>query len=498
MKVKFFSIHTVYVFMLSLLLLGLGAGIYVYYIPASLSPRLIFCLLFGVDLLFLALLLIYILQQNRKTQQQLYQAAYIDPITQGPTWKKAQQEILKILQQNPQQKFAFVIFDINKFKLLNDRLGYLKANDILRHIAFILREDLQAQEMFCRVQADIFQILVKYQTEEQLKNRLEVLNEKIISTCPIEKTSFQIILSFGVYPLSKKPTSLNELLAKAALARDTVKGKYDHIIGFYNTFLQKRLQLEQEIENHMEDALKKEQFQLYLSTIRDMEGSFYGAEVSLRWNLPPYGEINESFFRHVFTQNGFIYRLDLYVAEKICQFQKQRIQEKKDLFPLFLNLSTDSLQSPQFAGALVRLIKKYQLDTSLLILQAAPHNEISQIDIIEKIAYRLHDEGFVLSLDQASQGYSPLELLKTLPLQIIKIEKETVADLEENQRARRLADSLIYMAQQMKVKIIFSGVSSFAQRQILKNLGADFIMGPVNGIDIALQESDHILKKQNE
>ena len=86
-------------------------------------------------------------------------------------------------------------------------------------------------------------------------------------------------------------------------------------------------------------------------------------------------------------------------------------------------------------------------------------------------------------------------ILKILPLQMIKIEEEAVIDLEKNERARRLADSLIYMAKQLKVKIIFSGVSSKKQWNILKNLGADFLMGPINGTKVYLQESDGLLEE---
>lgn len=452
--------------------------------------------LLGFALLIFLLLLAYFFTQNKRARESLYKIAFVDPLTQGPTWAKAKQDIRKILTENPSRKYAFVMFDINKFKVLNERLGYLKANEVLRHVGLLLRANLQESEMFCRVQADIFQLLLTYQTPEQLKHRLEILNEEIVATCPIEKNTFQMILSFGVYFVTQFPSSINDLLVKAALARDSIKGKYDNIIGFYDETLQKKFQLEQEIENHMEDALRHDEFQIYLSPIFKKDNSFYAAEICLHWSLSPYGQIPESVFRKAFTKNGFIYRLDLYVAEKICRFQRKRLEEKKDLFPIFLNLSSDSLQSPAFASSLVRLVKKYQIDSNMLILQAAPQNEIPDTGIICQIARRLHEEGFSLSLDQASRGYSSLELLKILPLQIIKIEKDAIADLEENERSRRLADSLIYMAQQMKVHILFDGVARDKQDQILKNLGADFIMGPFYGPMVSLKECDCFLKKK--
>lgn len=491
------------------LVISLGIGIYFFSDSLTQKMTIYFNQISRQNLFFLFLalgcvavvgfgvILAYFSRQNKRTQETLYKIAYVDPITLGPTWAKAKQDIRQILLKYPQEQFAFIIFDVNKFKVLNERLGYLQANEVLRHVGLALRENMQEKEMFCRVQADVFQLLLRYQTPEQLKNRLEILNEQIIISCPIEKNAFQMILSFGVYFITQPARTINDLLVKAALARDSIKGKYDDIIGFYNENLEKKFQLEQEIENHMEDALSQEQFRLHLAPIRAMDGTLYAAETTLHWQLPSYADIPEAVFKKVFTKNGFIHRLDLYTVEKVCQFQRRRLQEKQDLFPIFVNLSSDSLQSPLFASSLVRLVKKYQLDSNALVLQAAPQNEIPDTGIIRQIAHRLYDEGFVLSLDQAGKGYGSLELLKILPLQVIKIEPETVADLEENERARRLADSMIYMSQQLKVKIIFSGVNNLKQRQILKNLGADFIMGPVNGAEVSLPDSDLLLGKSD-
>ncbi len=493
MKTNFFSAISFSFFAFFILAFYAGAK---YYMQGKESDGLsLVLILCAAGLCGLALFLIYIFRQYNFTRNSLYKAAYIDPITQGPTWTKARQEIRELLARNPQEKFAFVIFDINKFKVLNERLGYLKANDILRHIGTVLGESLGKEEMFCRVQADIFQLLLKYQTPEQLKNRLEILNEQIVNSVPLGQNPFQLILSFGVYFVPEHVSSINDLLVKAAIARDRIKGKYDDIVGFYNEKLQSQFLLEQEIENNMEQALHQQAFQLHLSAIRNMDGTLYAAEAFFRWQLPSCGEIPEKLFRKVFTKNGFIYQMDLYAAEKVCQFQRERIDLKKDLFPVFLNLSSDTLRNPQFAAGLARLMKRYQLDSRLLVLQASPQNEISQTDTIAAMANRLHEEGFVLSLDQAGKGYSSLELLKILPLEVIKIEDEAVFDLQENERTRRLAESLIYMAKQLKMKIIFGGVKTEKQKNILKNLGADFIAGPLMGEGVVPEKTDLLFQK---
>ena len=439
------------------------------------SLSLILCV---ANLFILTAFFIFIYWQNKRQQKQLYHAAYTDPLTLAPTWAKTQQIIENLLKSKDISSYAFVLFDVNKFKVANEMLGYEKANILLQHIAKTVRENLQKQESFCRIHADVFQMLLRFQNPEELKKRLETLNEKIISSLSDQLGAFQLILSFGVYPISKAPTSPNELWFKAATARDLVKGKYNDIVGFYDDSLKQQLELEQSIENHMEGALLKKEFKLFFQPICKPDGSFSLAEAHLQWHLPPYGKIEEETWQRVFTKNGFIARLDLYLAEKICQWLQQQIKQKKEFFPVILNLSVESLSNPQLANILCQLIKKYELENSYLILQAAPQSKIKDITTIQKMANRLYQAGFSLSLDRLGSGNIPLDLLKLLPLEMVKTDQKIVKDLEENERARRIADSLIYMTHQLKIKIIFDGVETEKQSSILKNLGADLLTGP--------------------
>ena len=105
-----------------------------------------------------------------------------------------------ILTHTQEHNYAFVAFDINKFKVINDALGYAKANELLQYISSVLEGELHEGELYCRVQADLFVLLLHMPSSGQLRNRLELINEKIVNFHPASKDRFQLILSFGVCP----------------------------------------------------------------------------------------------------------------------------------------------------------------------------------------------------------------------------------------------------------------------------------------------------------
>lgn len=427
-------------------------------------------------MLAVGLLLFFIYKQNLRTQEKLYKAAYIDPLTGGYTWARARQEIRLLCAQNS-PRYAFIIFDIHKFKMANEILGYEKANEILRHIGKVLQEEIKPYEEFSRVQADVFQLLLSYSSKEALKYRLELLNEKIVTAAPYNKRQFQLILSFGVYLIQTCPQNINDLLVKAALARDTIKGKYNEIVAFYDEEFQQKIETEQQIESQMEKALTDKEISLQLRPICGFDGKMHAAEAHALWIPDGREEINEDFFREIFIKNGFISQLDMYMAEEVFAFLHKRQKEGKELFPIALSLSIDSLHTPQFFGVLRKLIQKYQISPRYIWLQAAPQK--GQIDkaVVKLLADRLHKEKFVLILDKMGKGTTSLELLKILPVDMMKLEDDVVKGIENNLKAKSIVAALVEMAKSLKLKIIFSGVETPKQLSILQELKADFYTG---------------------
>lgn len=446
-------------------------------------------LLFGTGLAVFIALLIYIYRQNKYSHAVLYRAAYIDPILNRPNWAKTSREIEDILRQSQDVSYAFVVFDINKFKVANDRLGYSKANELLQYIAKSVADELKAGELFCRVQGDIFALLLTMQSPEQLKNRLEVLNEKIVNFHPVDKDKFQLILSFGVYPVTDTALSADELFLRAVLARDTVKGNYNDIVAFYDEKLHQRLTQEQNIENNMEEALLKKEFSLELAPVRSVDGTVAAAEAVAIWKQgPQQTPIPTDLFLAVFNKNGFIARLDIYLAEEACRTLQQWKTQHLPTVPILLNISSASLRSPYFSSVLLQLTKQYEVAAADLILQLSPHTSPQDLPLFKQLAQKLHTEGFKLSLNHFGRGTVSLDLIQTLPIDIVKMEGVFINDIEDNARIPPVLTAFIEMAKSLHLRLIFDGVKEESQLQALKKLGAQCWSGPLAGAPLSPQQ----------
>lgn len=438
-------------------------------------------ILCGTGLLVFISLMAYIYLQNKRAHAVLYRAAYTDPVTMRPNWARARQEIPEVLESFPKRSYAFVLFDVNKFKLINDRLGYPKANELLAHISSVLEGELQDGELASRIGADVFQLLLRYDTPEQLKNRLELINEKIINSRPADLEHFQLILSFGVYPVADRSVSPADMTLRALLARDTIKGNYNDIVAFYDESMRKRITQEQSIENDMEEALIKKEFSLLLAPIRQEDGTLVAAEARPAWNPPGKDPIEAELFLSVFNKNGFIARLDRYMAEEACRVLQQYKNNGKKTFPIALNLAAASLRSPYFTSVLRQFVRQYKLSPSDLILQITPQTAAADLPLLRQLAKQLHAEGFQLALSHFGRGTVSLDLIKTLPIDMIQMEEEAIKDVAENPKTKQILSAFVAMAKGLNLRLVFDGVADEKQWTALKELGGEFFEGPLAG-----------------
>ncbi len=440
-------------------------------------------ILCGTGFLVFIFLLLYIYRQSKRNHNTLYQAAYVDPVLQRPNWAKIRQDIADLLTQT-QEAYTFVVFDINKFKVLNDRWGYTRANELLKYISSVLEEDLQEGELFCRVQADVFALLLHMEQPEKLKNRLELLNEKIVNYSPAVKDHLQLILSFGVCPVENGQLSPSELFLRAALAKDTIKGHYNDIVGFYDDKLRQRMLQEQTIENEMEDALINQEFALLLTPIKDLTGQTMAAKEHTVWNPKDKPPVDTDTFLSVFTKNGFISRLDTYMAEEACRSLKHWQEQKQTIVPIALNVSAASLRSPYFSSVLLQLTRQYEVPAENLILQLSPRTDPADIPLLKQLAQRLHKEGFRLALNHFGRGTISLDLIQILPLDMVIMEGEFIRDVNNNSKIQPILESFVTMAQKLNLRLVFDGVDNEEQLKLLKQMGSNWWTGPLAGTPV--------------
>ncbi|MCG7701084.1 signaling protein [Clostridioides difficile] len=227
-----------------------------------------------LSFLFLGII-IYILYSKAKNQKTIEKVAYTDFVTGYSNWRKFELDVTNLLKKTSQNnKYAMVIFDIDKFKAINDIYGHKKGNLILKDIADTLNELTNINETFARVSADNFNILLTYNKKEDIINIIKKImaNNELVN------------LSFGIYEIKDKDLSVSVYSDRASLAKSSIKNNSDVNFAFFNDKLREKLLLEDKIEKEMEYALESGQFVMYLQQKYNIKlDKFCGSEALVRW-----------------------------------------------------------------------------------------------------------------------------------------------------------------------------------------------------------------------
>lgn len=433
-------------------------------------------------------LLFYIMLTHKESREALYNVAYTDPVTGDGNWAKTQEDIRTLLHKHTHQRYAFVVFDVNKFKIINELLGYQKGNLLLTHIASVLRESLDDEEAYCRVTGDIFQALMHFEDESEIRKRLEMINEKIVNFQAADKTHYQVILSFGVYLIEDLTLTPTALLNRALIAHKTNKGQYQDIVAFYDEAARQQITLEKQIENDMEEALRKREFTFKLEPVLNLSNNRTTyARVRVYWNHPQKGLLDSSQFRPTFEKNGFISQLDRFIVEEVCKIY-QKLLKNGELAPkLIITLSHRSLYVPMFGQGLQQLAHKYQINPRQMVLSLW-EDTTHKADQVAKIGRELHQLGFKLMINQFTSANSSVLRLENTPIDLISVEGTFVQDISTQNRAQYILGALAQMAHAVGTHIIFEDIKTQEQINFLKKIHCELVSGPLISEPLTPQE----------
>lgn len=312
----------------------------------------------GIFILFTVMIILQI-KSNRKVIKMIY----LDPVTGGDNWYRFRIKATKLLnsKQFLKKKFVLVNFDINRFKIINDAYGYHKGDDVLKEIYQVIRKWVKPNEPFTRYVADQFYVLMNYQDENEIVERLSILNDRLhqLSYTKVAR------IYFGVYYITDRQDSIDRMGEFAGIAKNNVKGSNESNISFFDNSTKLRLLEEEEIEKSMNEALLNNEFHVYLQpkyTVKDE--TVYGAEALVRWYNSKGNMISPGYFIPIFEKNGFITELDLYMLRKICELLRSWMDKGYKLLPVSVNISRLHFVNPNLADD----IKKLLITTKYLII----------------------------------------------------------------------------------------------------------------------------------
>lgn len=363
------------------------------------------------------------------------------------------------------EEMCIVIMDISNFKVINDLYGIRIGDRLLRQIARELQKLVEGREVLvARFTGDHFYMCMK---------RTDFIKVDFPQKFNTFLEDMEIKVSYGVFPVGdQKDIPVNSMCDRASLAVHDKEQLQTEYIRYYSDEERKRILQEQEIENEMEKALKNRQFCVFIQPKYDVETEeIVGGEALVRWKHPQKGMISPAVFIPVFEKNGFILKLDYFVWEETCRLLSELKKQGLPVLPVSINISRVHLYGRDIKSKLLDLVEKYDLRPEDLELEITESICAEDTDIIYKRIKRLQAQGFKVAMDDFGSGYSSLNMLKEMPLDIVKMDLKFLDAKENVEKSRLILETLIRLSQKIDLKVVVEGVETKEQQEFLKEIG---------------------------
>ncbi|MBW6410596.1 EAL domain-containing protein [Clostridium weizhouense] len=418
----------------------------------------------------------------------------IDPLTGLMNLSKFEVVANNLLNNNLQKnKYALIYSDFNKFKYINDNLGYAIGNELLIKFSNLLSDSLEKDELLCRPSSDNFITLIKYNGIKNFKNRLASFNEKFIKIQKQDFNNLKLSVISGICLISSYNNNLYSIIDKANMARKTIKDSHKSQYAFYDKKLHIQSTKEKKIESLMVTALENKEFLVYLQPkVELLTKKTVGAEALVRWLRPNKTLIAPGEFIPLFEKNGFIIELDFYVYEEIFKTIRRWIDEDKNIFPISVNVSRAHINDNSFIYRLNKLIEKYKIPTNLIELELTENICFNNMDNVINQIIKLKLLGFSFSIDDFGSGYSSLNLLKDIPIDVLKLDKSFFPSNNINKKEKIIVSNIVNMAKDLDILVLSEGIETQEQIDFLTNIGCNLVQGYYFAKPMPIEEFEKI------
>lgn len=377
----------------------------------------------------------------------------------------------------PETDFSLLVVDLQPFKLVNEIFGRAAGDALLQNYALLLAGlDETGQGIYAHASGNSFLAFLPAALQfgprllEETRNFLERYPLPIRMHCRI-----------GVCT-ARAPLTPEEMTDRARLALDTTRNRRECSLACYDEALHQELLLQHKILDTIQDAISRQELQLYLQPkVRLDTGAVYGAEALVRWFHPELGFVPPLQFIPLLEQAGSIYAVDQYVWEQTCKVLARRRELGLAPLPISINIARSDFYQPDLLDVLEGLLQKYTLPPELLHLEILERAYAKDSDQLSAVLTRLREHGFCIEMDDFGVGESSLAMLTTLPVDVIKLDRQFLLTTLRDARHNEVIRCIIRLAEALNIDVLAEGVETAEQAALLRSLGCHHAQGYLYG-----------------
>lgn len=411
-------------------------------------------------------------------------------LTRHAFLKKAEE----MMAEYPDEQFDVIISDIVDFKKFNETYGSKTADDILRWEGRFLL-DMRTDDMLIgRYGGD--QMVIFGAHGSMLMVSSDDSRDRFYES---EKHNGlpDIVIKFGAYFDIRHDQSVLASCDMAHMALNSIKRHYVKDMALYDDKMKNRLDKQRRIEESMHDSLKNGDFKVYYQPKHEAKtGKLIGAEALIRWIHPEYGFMSPADFIPLFEQNGFIVENDMYVLRKTCENLRRWNNKGIAIVPISINMSKMSMSNLSVDDDLKWHVVKNGLTPSMLHIEITETLMLDDVDEFIVKLNQIREAGFEIELDDFGAGYSSINILSTLPIDVVKLDMSFMRQFGDTKRSKVLA-ACVNLAKELGFKTVSEGVEHKEQSDILGDLGVDAIQGYYYSKPLPEEEFERYLIKNS-
>ena len=381
----------------------------------------------------------------------------------------------EVLAENPDEPYVVYWAEISDLRTINDLYGNTFGDYALKCVADWLRsggESLGSGTVYGRMSGDSFGVCVpeKHFSQEWLEEQLSGFSVR-------EDTRVhRLLIHVGVYRVTDRNMNTSVMYDRAMLAMESIKDDYHFHVLWYDDSMREKVLWNRRISGELNTALETGQIRPWLQPIVDRKGKTVGAEALVRWVHPDEGIRAPYSFIPVFEKNGMIADLDRHIWRRTCEILSRWKMEGKDLF-ISVNISPNDFFLLDVPAVLTGLVQEYGLDPSRLRLEITETVMMSEQEKRLEELKVLRDAGFSIEMDDFGSGYSSLNLLREMPVDLLKIDMAFLRQADQNPRAGIIIRQTIDMARKLGITSLTEGVETKQQFDSLMEMGCQLYQG---------------------
>lgn len=396
-----------------------------------------------------------------------------DPLTQLYSKAYFFQKSQEIIMRNPEKQYEILCFDVENFKIINDIFGTEAGNNLLKKIADVYYEFVENKGICCRFHADQFACLINEEIDYS-----DLLFSDLLLKINENYETKKVMVRCGIYSIDNANLPIEQMCDRAFMAANSIKGQYGKYFARYDENLRNKMLREQEIKDSMEIALENKLFEVYLQPkYRLKDEMLIGAEALVRWNHPIWGlQMPESFIP-LFEKNGFITKLDQYIFECTCELLQKWKEKGYPEISLSVNVSRADAYNSDLTNFLLYCLNKYRLKPQMLHLEITESAYTEDPDQLIEMVKNFRELGFIIEMDDFGSGYSSLNMLNELPIDILKLDMKFIRSEMSKPDNKSILGFVIKLAKWMNLEVIAEGIETEKELERLKEMNCDYGQG---------------------